>query len=145
MICWGDARGCGGCERTRCRFSRKAPQKLSCRVVARLSYSWNYICLSGLQPSKEVFCQAFFQKSGNRVLASPASPVLPDKSQFENTLNITRFKISYSKVDYHSVALRAFSAVYFKECIVDRLGNIRGGGLSVFIVKIRVCGKLVLN
>ena len=30
-----------------------------------------YIYLIGLQPSKEVFCQAFFQKSGNRVLASP--------------------------------------------------------------------------
>ena len=66
-----------GTRGTRCRFSRKAPQKLSCRVVARRSYSWNYICLIGLQPCKEVFCQAFFQKSGNRVPSRPSIPASP--------------------------------------------------------------------
>ena len=70
---------------TRCRFSRKAPQKLSCRVVARLSYSWNYICLSGLQPSKEVFCQAFFQKSGNRVPRVFISPTNHNLTHYVST------------------------------------------------------------
>jgi len=82
---------------TRCRFSRKAPQKLSCRVVARRSYSWNYICLIGLQPSKEVFCQAFFQKSGNRVPRVFISPTNHNLTHYVSTYFVIVSELATAK------------------------------------------------
>ncbi|MBR4013082.1 MAG: hypothetical protein IKJ00_02185, partial [Clostridia bacterium] len=80
-----------------------APQKLSCRVVARLSYSWNYICLSGLQPSKEVFCQAFFQKSGNRVPRVPVSPI--NHNLTPSVIARERATAAISKATYYKFTL----------------------------------------
>ena len=59
---------------TRCRFSRKAPQKLSLHGGSPTNLFRNYAEIVGLPPCKEVFCQAFFQKSGNRVPRIPCVP-----------------------------------------------------------------------
>ena len=62
--------GRGGRGGTRYRFSRKAPQKLSCRVVALYNNYKSKNSFKGYNPARKFFAKLFFKKAE---IASPAS------------------------------------------------------------------------
>ena len=63
----------------RCRFSRKAPQKLSCRVVALYNNYKSKNSFKGYNPARKFFAKLFFKKAeiaSPRVLSHPRQIII---------------------------------------------------------------------